>query len=138
MKKRNAVIGGEGNGGVIVPEMHYGRDAVAGIALFLSHLATSGIKCSVLKQSYPLYVISKNKITLREGQNLNEIFSKLKLFYKGSSIDERDGLRIENKNGWVHLRTSNTEPVIRIYSEAATQEEAGKYIDDVMEVVKKT
>lgn len=138
MKMRNAVIGGEGNGGIIVPEMHYGRDAIAGIALFLSHLATSGVNCSALKQSYPSYVISKNKISLSKGQNLNEIFSKLKLFFEGSNVDERDGLRIENENGWVHLRASNTEPVIRIYSEAATQAEAGKFIEDVMEVVKKT
>jgi phosphomannomutase len=138
MKRRNAIIGGEGNGGIIVPEMHYGRDAIAGIALFLSHLVTRGVSCSTLKQTYPLYYISKNKIKLEDGQSLDTIFSKIRMHYHGSKIDERDGIKIENADGWVHLRASNTEPVIRIYSEAITPEEAVRFVSDIMEVVKKT
>ena len=137
MKKRKAVIGGEGNGGVILPGLHYGRDALAGVALFLSHLAISGLKCSQLKQNYPLYVISKNKMTLRDGLDVREVYDAVRNYYKGSSIDERDGIKVENEDGWVQIRASNTEPIIRIYAEAATEKKAEELIIEVKEVVKK-
>lgn len=137
MKKRSAVIGGEGNGGVILPGLHYGRDALAGVALFLSHLAVSGLKSSQLKQNYPQYVISKNKMTLRAGLDVKEVYEAVRNYYKGSSIDERDGIKVENEDGWVQIRASNTEPIIRIYAEAATEKRAGELISEVKEVVKK-
>lgn len=118
MKAVNAVIGGEGNGGIIVPDLHYGRDALIGIALFLSHLAQSGKTIRQLRGSYPDYVMSKNKIELANGVNVNSIFEKIKQKYKNHPINTEDGLKIEFENDWVHLRTSNTEPIIRIYSES--------------------
>lgn len=118
MKDTNAVIGGEGNGGVIVPDFHYGRDAMIGIALFLTHLATSGKTVKQLRNSYPDYVISKNKIELSKGTDMQKIFSGIKEKYKAQPINTEDGLKIEFDNDWVHLRTSNTEPIIRIYAES--------------------
>lgn len=119
MKAVNAVIGGEGNGGIIYPELHYGRDALVGVALFLSHLATSGLKCSALRASYPAYVISKNKIQLTPEVNIDRIFENLQKKYSGQPINTEDGLKIEFENNtWIHLRRSNTEPIIRIYAEA--------------------
>jgi len=118
MKAVNAVVGGEGNGGIIVPDLHYGRDALIGIALFLSHLAQSGKTIRQLRGSYPDYVMSKNKIELANGVNVNSIFEKIKQKYKNHPINTEDGLKIEFENDWVHLRTSNTEPIIRIYSES--------------------
>jgi phosphomannomutase len=118
MKENNAVIGGEGNGGIIVPELHYGRDALIGIALFLSHLATFGKSISQLRATYPQYVISKNKIELSESIDLGKIFASLKEKYKNQPMNDIDGLKIEFDNDWVHLRPSNTEPIIRIYSES--------------------
>jgi len=118
MKAVNAVIGGEGNGGIIVPDLHYGRDALIGIALFLSHLAQSGKTIRQLRGTYPDYVMSKNKIELANGVNVNSIFEKIKQKYKNHPINTEDGLKIEFENDWVHLRTSNTEPIIRIYSES--------------------
>ena len=137
MKRCNAVIGGEGNGGVILPSLHYGRDALAGIALFLSYLAVKGIKVTAMKQSYPQYVISKNKVELDSGMNIAEIYSRLKEKYSDREIDCRDGIKIMNKNGWVHLRSSNTEPIIRIYSEAPTAEEADSNANEIRDFVKK-
>jgi phosphomannomutase len=118
MKEVNAVIGGEGNGGVIVPDFHYGRDALIGIGLFLSHLANhrSGIKS--LRSQYPDYFMSKNKIELTNGVDVKTIFEKIKKKYKKNPINSEDGLKIEFDNDWVHLRTSNTEPIIRIYAES--------------------
>jgi phosphomannomutase len=120
MKEKNAVIGGEGNGGIIVPELHYGRDALIGIALFLSHLAKFGKSCSQLRATYPQYVISKNKIELDASIDLQKIFSALQEKYKHQPINDIDGLKIEFDNDWVHLRPSNTEPIIRIYSESSS------------------
>ena len=117
MKKTNAVIGGEGNGGVIYPELHYGRDALAGIALFLSHLAIKKLKCSDLRKLYPSYHISKNKVQLSEDDNIGKILAGIKGEYNSYHINETDGIRIDFPDGWVHIRSSNTEPVIRIYSE---------------------
>jgi len=137
MKRRKAVIGGEGNGGVILPDFHYGRDAVMGAALFLSHLVSQGLSCSALKKSYPSYEMIKRKIDISSGKRLEHIFSLLKDFYKGSEIDLRDGIRIENKRGWVHLRASNTEPIIRIYSESETEAAAEELATEVISLVKK-
>ena len=118
MKARNAVIGGEGNGGIIVPDLHYGRDALIGIALFLTHLAKSGKTCRQLRNTYPDYFMSKNKITLNAGVDTKKIFSAIKEKYKNQPINDEDGLKIQFDNDWVQLRTSNTEPIIRIYAES--------------------
>lgn len=124
MKDTGAVIGGEGNGGVIYPELHYGRDALVGVALFLTLLAKSGKKMTELKNEYPLYFISKQKVTLEAGINVDEILERIKTEYAGEEINDIDGVKIDFKEGWVHLRKSNTEPIIRIYSEAKTKEES--------------
>lgn len=137
MKKTNAVIGGEGNGGVILPELHYGRDALVGIALFLSHLARSNMKCSKLRATYPGYFISKNRIELADGTNPDTILSRLEKLHSSEKIDTTDGLRIDFEKGWVHMRKSNTEPIIRIYAEAATPEEAQKLAGREIDLIKK-
>ncbi|MBL7702945.1 MAG: phosphoglucosamine mutase [Ferruginibacter sp.] len=118
MKAVNAVIGGEGNGGIIVPDLHYGRDALIGIALFLTHLAKSKKTIRQLRSTYPDYFISKNKIELTNGTDVKTIFKNIKDLYKNQPINDEDGLKIEFDNDWVHLRTSNTEPIIRIYAES--------------------
>ena len=137
MKKRGAVIGGEGNGGVIYPEIHYGRDAIAGIALFLSHLAISGMKCSGLRKTYPDYFMAKKRLDLPEGVSFSAILDSVREHFSGHEIDERDGMRIEYGNGWVQIRKSNTEPIMRIYSEGPTTEEAENLADRVIGIVKK-
>jgi phosphomannomutase len=124
MKETNAVIGGEGNGGVIFPELHYGRDALVGIALFLTHLAEYGQKVSQLRASYPNYFISKNKMTLREGMDIDALLKQVQDKYIDQPHSTIDGLKIEFDNEWVHLRRSNTEPIIRIYSESTSEESA--------------
>ena len=135
MKETGAIIGGEGNGGVIYPELHYGRDALVGIALFLTHLAKSGLKCSELRASYPNYVISKNKIELTPDVDVDEILKSVKEKYSNYPINDIDGLKIHFETEWVHLRKSNTEPIIRIYSESTTlkkaEDLAGKIISDI-------
>ncbi len=118
MKARSAVIGGEGNGGIIVPDLHYGRDALIGIALFLTHLVKSGKTVRQLRNTYPDYFMSKNKITLNNGVDTKKIFAAIKEKYKNQPINDEDGLKIEFENDWVQLRTSNTEPIIRIYAES--------------------
>jgi phosphomannomutase len=118
MKEVNAVIGGEGNGGVILPQLHYGRDALAGIALFLSYLAKNNKSVLQLRKTYPDYFISKNKIELSNGVNTKSIFEQLQRKYKNHPVNTEDGLKIEFDKDWVHLRTSNTEPIIRIYAES--------------------
>ncbi|MBS1512991.1 MAG: phosphoglucosamine mutase [Bacteroidetes bacterium] len=118
MKAVNAVIGGEGNGGIIVPDLHYGRDALIGIALFLTHLANSKKSIKQLRNTYPDYFMSKNKIALQNGIDVKEIFEKIKQKYKNQPINTEDGLKIEFDTDWVHLRTSNTEPIVRIYAES--------------------
>jgi phosphomannomutase len=121
MKEVNAVIGGEGNGGVIYPELHYGRDALVGIALFLTMLAKSGKSCSQLRSTYPNYYISKNKIQLDEKMDLDKVLEKVQKKYKNFPINTEDGIRIDFDKDWIHLRRSNTEPIIRIYSESQNQ-----------------
>ena len=118
MKDVHASIGGEGNGGIIVPDFHYGRDALIGIGLFLTHLALSKKSIKQLRQSYPDYFISKNKISLEKGIDVNKVFRKIQEKYKNNPMNMEDGLKIEFNDDWVHLRTSNTEPIIRIYSES--------------------
>ncbi len=136
MKEVTAVIGGEGNGGVIVPELHYGRDALIGIALFLTHLAKSGKSVKALRATYPDYFISKNKIELDESVNVKNIFEQIKKKYKKQPINTEDGLRIEFDNDWVHLRTSNTEPIIRIYSESSSETMANNIAKRIMADIK--
>lgn len=137
MKKRGAVIGGEGNGGVIYPELHYGRDALAGIALFLTHLAKSKMKCSSLRRMYPHYVIAKKKLTLSMTTEFKQIIDAVKDHFKDHLFDERDGLWLEHQHGWVQIRKSNTEPIIRIYAEGRTEKEAADLADTVIGIVKK-
>ncbi len=120
MKANNAVIGGEGNGGIIVPELHYGRDALVGIALFLSHLASSNMKTSGLRALYPTYMMSKNKAELHAGTDVDMILDKIRDKYKKQPVNTIDGVKIEFDEDWVHLRKSNTEPIIRIYAESAS------------------
>jgi phosphomannomutase len=136
MKSTNAVIGGEGNGGVIYPPIHYGRDALAGIALFLTQLAKSGLSCSGLRKTYPNYTISKNKINLDTGMNVDDILSKVLEKYKDQPVNTADGLRIDFGNSWVHLRKSNTEPIIRIYSESTSETEANDLAEDIMKDIR--
>ncbi len=132
MKETNAVIGGEGNGGVIYPESHYGRDALVGIALFLSHLAHEGKKVSELRASYPNYYIAKNRIDLTPQTDVDAILAKVKDLYKAEEINDIDGVKIDFPDKWVHLRKSNTEPIIRVYSEAATMEAADELGKQIM------
>jgi phosphomannomutase len=124
MKRTKAVIGGEGNGGVIYPELHYGRDALVGIALFLSHLARSGMKSSGLRKLYPNYYNSKNKIELTPGTDTDKLIQSVRHKYAGFPVDDRDGIRIDLGREWIHLRKSNTEPIIRVISESTTPEKA--------------
>ncbi|HJH69654.1 phosphoglucosamine mutase [Phocaeicola coprocola] len=135
MKETNAVIGGEGNGGVIYPESHYGRDALVGIALFLSHLAHEGKKVSELRASYPNYYIAKNRIDLTPQTDVDAILAKVKDLYKAEEINDIDGVKIDFPDKWVHLRKSNTEPIIRVYSEAATMEAADELGKQIMDIV---
>jgi len=141
MKQTQAVIGGEGNGGVIYPDLHYGRDALVGIALFLTQLAKSGKKCSALRDSYPAYFISKNKIELFKEMNVDEVLAKVKEKYSKQPVITVDGVKIEFGKEWVHLRKSNTEPIIRIYSESDSMQKAEvlakKIIEDIGEIVKR-
>ncbi|MCD4770335.1 MAG: phosphoglucosamine mutase [Bacteroidales bacterium] len=136
MKEVNAVIGGEGNGGVIFPALHYGRDALVGIALFLSHLAQSRLKCSELRFKYPQYVISKNKISLPEGTNPDTIIDLLADEYDQLVTNRDDGLLLETAAGWVQVRKSNTEPIIRVYSEGSNQAEAENLAAGIIKSVK--
>ncbi len=135
MKETGAIIGGEGNGGVIYPESHYGRDALVGIALFLSSLAHKGCKASELRASFPEYCIAKNRIDLTPSTDIDAILDKVKEMFKEETITDIDGVKIDFPDKWVHLRKSNTEPIIRVYSEAATMEEADALGKKLMEVV---
>lgn len=137
MKDTGAVIGGEGNGGVIYPGLHYGRDALVGVAFFLTLLAKSGKKVSELRKDYPEYFISKKKITLDASTDVDAILAKIKEDFTGEKITDIDGVKIDFEDGWVHLRKSNTEPIIRIYSEAHSMEEAEKLGDDIINRIKK-
>ncbi len=135
MKEVNAVIGGEGNGGVIYPESHYGRDALVGIALFLSSLAHKGCKVSELRASFPNYFIAKNRIDLTPSTDVDAILEKVKEIYRNEKITDIDGVKIDFADKWVHLRKSNTEPIIRVYSEAHSMEEADQLGKQIMQVV---
>ncbi len=136
IKETNAVIGGEGNGGVIYPASHCGRDALVGVALFLTHLAKSGLKCSELRKTYPDYFISKNKIELSPEINVDVILKKMKKKYAHENVNDIDGVKIDFADSWVHLRKSNTEPIIRIYSEATTKEKANKLALSIIDEIK--
>jgi phosphomannomutase len=131
MKATKAIIGGEGNGGIILPELHYGRDALVGIALFLTHLAKFNKPMSHLKASYPNYIISKNKIELTPELDVDLILEKLTEKYKNRPISTIDGVKIEFEDEWVHLRKSNTEPIIRIYAEGSTMRVADSLVNKI-------
>ena len=139
MKKNNAVIGGEGNGGIIYPELHYGRDSLVGVALFLTHLANKKMTVSALRASYPQYYMSKNKIELTPQIDVDAILVAMTEKYKNEDITTIDGVKIDFAENWVHLRKSNTEPIIRIYTEAASQEKADvlalRIIDEIQAIV---
>lgn len=135
MRETGAVIGGEGNGGVIYPASHYGRDALVGVALFLTLLAKSGKKVSELKKGYPAYAIAKTKIELTPSIDVDKILEAVKVKFASEKITDIDGVKIDFPNSWVHLRKSNTEPIIRIYSEAATMEEANALGDQIKDVI---
>lgn len=135
MKEVGAIIGGEGNGGVIYPESHYGRDALVGIALFLSSLAHKGCKVSELRASLPNYFIAKNRIDLTPSTDVDAILLRVKEMYKNEQVNDIDGVKIDFADKWVHLRKSNTEPIIRVYSEAATMDEADRLGKKLMQVV---
>ena len=136
MKETNAIIGGEGNGGVIYPASHYGRDALVGIALFLTHLAKKKMKTSELRASYPPYFISKQKVQLTPEINVDAILNKVKERFAQYDITDIDGVKIDFPDKWVHLRKSNTEPIIRIYSEAHTMEEAEKLGEEMIKIIR--
>lgn len=135
MKQTHAVIGGEGNGGVIYPEAHYGRDALVGIALILTYLAKKQVKTSELRATYPLYYIAKNRIDLTAGTDVDLILEKVKERYAREQVNDIDGVKIDFEDKWVHLRKSNTEPIIRVYSEAETMEAAETLGEEIMNVV---
>lgn len=135
MKQVGAVIGGEGNGGVIYPASHYGRDALVGIALFLTQLAQKGMKMSELRKTYPNYFMAKNRIDLQPSTDVDAILEKVKELYKNEQVNDIDGVKIDFADRWVHLRKSNTEPIIRVYSEAHTPEEAEAIGKELMQVV---
>ena len=135
MKRTGAVIGGEGNGGVIYPACHSGRDALVGIALFLSLMAEKKMKVSELRRTYPDYFISKNRIDLTPGMDVDKVLAQVKELYRNERVNDIDGVKIDFKDGWVHLRKSNTEPIIRVYSEAATMAEADALAQSVMKVI---
>lgn len=138
MKAVHAIIGGEGNGGVILPELHYGRDALVGIALFLSHLAQSGKQISTIRKTYPEYQMTKNKLERSPDLDLDKIFAALTNKYRNEQINTEDGLKIDFESGWVHLRPSNTEPIIRIYAESSSaviaDNLARKIMQDIQEL----
>ena len=136
MKEVNAVIGGEGNGGIIYPDLHYGRDSLVGIALFLTHLATEKKSMTALRDSYPNYVISKNKIELTPEIDVDLILEKMALKYAEKEVDTTDGVKIYIEKEWVHLRKSNTEAIIRIYSEASDEEAANKLANRIISEIK--
>ncbi|MFO8023237.1 MAG: phosphoglucosamine mutase [Perlabentimonas sp.] len=136
MKKTNAIIGGEGNGGVIYPELHYGRDALVGIALFLTLLAKSNLKCSQLRKTYPSYFVSKNRVELNPSINPDKILEKLKQHFATEKTNTIDGLRVDFESEWVHMRKSNTEPIIRIYAESKSSEGAKGLANKVLDLIK--
>ena len=135
MKARGAILGGEGNGGIIDPKLHYGRDSLIGLALILMHLATSGKTLSQLKEGYPAYVMVKDKITFDPSLSPQKLLDKVAHHFSAFALDTRDGLKVDLPEGWVQLRKSNTEPILRIYAEAKTLEEARTLVDRVKELL---
>jgi len=135
MKETDAVIGGEGNGGIIYPPLHYGRDALAGIALFLTHLAKQKVSCSALRRSYPNYYMAKRKIELSPKIQIDKLLASIKNKFLNEKITTIDGLKIDFAESWVHLRKSNTEPIIRIYTEAASQRDADQLVEKFIEII---
>lgn len=138
MKAVDAVIGGEGNGGIIVPDLHYGRDAMAGAALFLSHLARKDMSMSALRRTYPAYSMVKDKMPFRTGLQLDQLFDAIATRFDSAQINREDGLKIDFQEGWVHLRPSNTEPIIRMYAEAGSPEQARMLIEQLRESMPNT
>jgi phosphomannomutase len=136
MKRTGAVIGGEGNGGVIYPALHYGRDALAGIALFLTHLAKSKLTCSQLRQKYPDYFMAKKKLEISRPVDLILLASRLKEVFPEAATDTRDGIKIDLPTGWIQIRKSNTEPIIRVYSEERSMELAENLAERAIDIVK--
>ena len=136
MKAENAVIGGEGNGGIIYPELHYGRDSLVGIALFLSLLAEKKMKVSELRDSYPAYTISKNKIQLTPEIDVDNILATMAKRYVNEEVDSTDGVKIYIGKEWVHLRKSNTEPIIRVYSESKSKDSADAFAERIINEIK--
>ncbi|MFI3330278.1 MAG: phosphoglucosamine mutase [Rikenellaceae bacterium] len=137
MKQTGAVIGGEGNGGIIYPELHYGRDALVGVALFLTHLAQKNKTISELKKEYPTYFISKNKIELSDSKLIDKVLLEIKEAYCSENVNDIDGIKIDFADSWVHLRRSNTEPIIRIYSESKDEQSAEELANKIIEKIKK-
>jgi phosphomannomutase len=135
MKRTNALVGGEGNGGIILPDLHYGRDALVGVALVLTHLAKSGMSAAQLRASYPPYFMAKKKIDLQAGMDVDAILERVKEKFASEKISTIDGVKIDFAEGWVHLRKSNTEPIVRIYTEAATQEAADVLGDKFKKII---
>ena len=136
MKANKAIIGGEGNGGIIYPESHYGRDSLVGIALFLTHLAEQNMSVSALKATYPSYFMSKNKIQLTPQLDVDAILTSFQKKHEAEEISTVDGVKVDFAESWVHLRKSNTEPIIRIYTEALSQEKADALADETINVLK--
>ena len=135
MKEKNAVIGGEGNGGVIYPKTHYGRDALIGIIFFISHLVEKNISVSELKKIYPQYFMNKSKLELSKKINTNHLLKKIENFYKNEKISKEDGLKIDFKESWAHIRKSNTEMILRIYTEAKTEDKAKSLSKEIIEKI---
>jgi len=140
MKRVGAVIGGEGNGGVIVPDLHYGRDALIGTALFLSHLARERVTMTELKAKYPAYFMSKKRVEIPATANIDKIFEEIRNIYSSCKTDITDGVKIdfEEEKMWVHLRRSNTEPIVRVYSEALTEQKAEDIAQTIIDQINKT
>ena len=139
MKETNTVIGGEGNGGIIYPDSHYGRDSLVGVALFLSHLANKKISCRELRDSYPSYFMSKNKIELTPEIDVDKVLDSMASKYHNEDVNTIDGVKIDFIDEWIHLRKSNTEPIIRIYTEAKSQQSADdlalRFINEMKEIL---
>ena len=136
MKKTNAVIGGEGNGGVIYPDLHYGRDALVGIALFLSHLCHVDCSVSVLRSKYPNWLMRKDKVTLTPQHNVDALLDSIASANAAFQVTTIDGVKIDFPDGWVHIRKSNTEPIIRIYAEAKTEKRLDELVGEIQRLVK--
>jgi phosphomannomutase len=136
MKENKAVIGGEGNGGIIYPETHYGRDSLAGLALFLTHFAKKKLSMTALRDSYPRYEISKNKIELNDGMDVDAILRKVQAMYPNADINTIDGVKFDFEDGWVHLRKSNTEPIVRVIAEHTDKQKANALAEEVINKVR--